>query len=194
MPVTIAIPFYNAEKYLMDSIKSVFAQTYKNWELILIDDGSTDDSLKIAKSVTDKRVRVISDGKNKKLATRLNEVTNLAKYDYIARMDADDLMHPERISIQMNFLKANKEFDLISTGTYSINNQGEILGYRFNSSINPSVQEILYRKINILHAGILARKEWYLRNKYDESLILGQDTELWVENLIKTGFKYKNSA
>jgi len=84
IPVTIGLPFYNAEKYLTDAIRAVFAQTHQHWELILIDDGSTDGSLKIAKSVQDPRVRVYSDGKNKKLAARLNEITKLAKYEYIA--------------------------------------------------------------------------------------------------------------
>ena len=81
MKITIAIPFYNAEEYLPDAIRSVFAQTFQDWELLLIDDGSTDASLAIANSVDDERVRVISDGKNKKLAARLNEVTQWAKYD-----------------------------------------------------------------------------------------------------------------
>jgi len=64
MSITIGMPFYNAEKYLADAIRSVFAQTYQDWELILMDDGSTDQSLEIAKSVDDPRVRVFSDGKN----------------------------------------------------------------------------------------------------------------------------------
>ena len=68
MKVSIAIPFYNAEKYLRDSIRSVFAQTHQDWELILMDDGSTDGSLAIAKSIKDPRVSVYSDGQNKKLA------------------------------------------------------------------------------------------------------------------------------
>ena len=91
MAITIGIPFYNAEAYLADAIRSVFAQTYEDWELILIDDGSTDNSLAIARSVDDPRVRVYSDGKNKKLASRLNELTQLATYEFIARMDADDV-------------------------------------------------------------------------------------------------------
>src|SRR5690554_4188978 len=90
--VSIGIPFFNAEAYLLDAIKSVFAQTHQNWELILLDDGSTDRSLEIARSIDDPRVRVYSDGQNKHLAARLNEIARLARYEYLARMDADDLM------------------------------------------------------------------------------------------------------
>lgn len=181
MAITIAIPFYNAEKYLLDAIKSVFAQTYQDWELLLIDDGSTDGSLQIAQSIKDSRVRVISDGKNKKIAARLNEVTRLAKYDYIARMDADDLMDPKRLEIQLKYLQANPKIDLVSTGTYSILNDNTLIGMRGQDFEGiPTIEELIYRKVNILHASVLARKSWYLRNSYDETLPVAQDYDLWL--------------
>ena len=102
--VTIGLPFYNDRLTLELAIKSIFAQTYKNWELILVDDGSTDGSLNIAKKITDKRVRIISDEKNKGLIFRLNQIASLAKGKYLARMDADDLMQPTRIEKQVEFL------------------------------------------------------------------------------------------
>ncbi len=74
MQVSIGIPFYNNEQTLVDTIRSVFAQTYQGWELILVDDGSSDRSLEIARSVDDERVRVITDGQNKKLPARLNQI------------------------------------------------------------------------------------------------------------------------
>jgi glycosyltransferase involved in cell wall biosynthesis len=76
MPVSIGISFYNCERFLPDAIRSVFAQTYQDWELILVDDGSTDRSLEIARSVNDPRVRVISDG--------LNQLISESSYDFIA--------------------------------------------------------------------------------------------------------------
>lgn len=180
MSITIAISFYNSENYLLDAIRSVFAQTYQDWELILIDDGSTDNSNKIAQSIKDPRVRVISDGKNKKLAGRLNEVTKLAKYDYIARMDADDLMSPLRLETQMNLLIKNPSYDLISTGTYSILNNNKLIGHRSCKAENPTFNEILNKKVGILHASILAKKEWYQRNLYNENLPLAQDLDMWL--------------
>lgn len=103
--ITIGIPFYNAEAYLADAIKSVLAQTFKEWELILVDDGSSDNSLKIAKEFEkkDSRIRVISDGLNKKLPARLNQIINKARFNIIARMDADDLMDIERSEKQYFF-------------------------------------------------------------------------------------------
>jgi glycosyltransferase involved in cell wall biosynthesis len=189
MAVTIAIPFFNADKYLEDAIRSVFAQTYQDWELLLIDDGSTDGSLTIAKSIKDTRVRVISDGLNKKLAARLNEVTKLAKYDYIARMDADDLMSPDRIKTQMDLFKKNKDIDLISTGVYSILNNEDLIGYRGSNFSNYTFEDILYRRKGFVHAALIAKKEWYKRNTYNESLPFAQDRDLWLKSSKNNDFK-----
>lgn len=179
MPVTIAIPFYNAEKYLPDAIRSVFAQTYTHWELILIDDGSTDRSLAIAKSVTDPRVRVISDGRNLRLANRLNQITRLARYDLIARMDADDLMSPHRIEKEVAVLEENPRIDLVTTGLFSVTNQLEMIGCRWNNKPFITHDELLDRNI-VVHAAILARKSWYERYLYDASLKVAQDYSLWL--------------
>ena len=188
MKITIAIPFYNAEKYLPDAIRSVFAQTFQDWELLLIDDGSTDNSLAIAKSVKDNRVRVISDGKNKKLAGRLNEVTSLATHDYILRMDADDLMMPNRIEKQLEILTKN-DVDIVTTGVYSVLNNLEIVGIRGTNYESVSFQDILSRKVGITHAALIAKKSWYQRNKYDESLSIAQDLDLWLRTSKKDDLK-----
>jgi glycosyltransferase involved in cell wall biosynthesis len=182
MGVTIAIPFYNAEDFLADAIRSVFAQTYENWELILINDGSTDGSLKIAESVKDSRVRVYSDGKNKKLASRLNEVISLAKYDFIARMDADDLMSPMRIQRQMEIFEQYPDKDIVSTGVCSITNDNSIIGSRGCLANGVSLNDLLYKRIGILHAAVIARKSWYKRNNYNPLLKVAQDYELWLQS------------
>lgn len=192
MPITIAIPFYNAEKYLEDAIRSVFAQTYKDWELILMDDGSTDTSLKIANSVKDARVRVYSDGKNKRLAARLNEIAALAKYKYIARMDADDLIFPNRIETQMRYFEKNPDLDIVTTGVYSVLNNLEIQGVRGSDFESPSFNDVLSRKVGITHAALIAKKTWYQRNKYDESLSIAQDLDLWIRAAKKNDLKVKS--
>jgi glycosyltransferase involved in cell wall biosynthesis len=187
--ITVAIPFYNAEKYLLDSIKSVFAQTFQDWELILIDDGSTDGSLKIAQSIKDSRVRVLSDGKNKRLAARLNEVTQLATYDYIARMDADDLMDPRRLEIEYDILENNPQYDIVTTGVYSVLNDLNIIGKRGLDYEGVTFDEIISRKKGVTHAALLARKSWYERNKYDETLNLTEDLALWIHSSYNNDLK-----
>jgi len=179
-PITIAIPFYNAESTLLNAIKSVFAQTHQDWELLLVDDGSSDASLKIAQSVFDSRVRVYSDGKNKRLAHRLNQVTDLANYDYIARMDADDLMLPTRIERLLKILHSDPQYDLISCGTYSIGADDNLIGYRGKDEAFYTFDGLLKKQQGFLHAGLVARRDWYRRNKYDETMKSAQDTELWI--------------
>ena len=118
--ITVGIPIYNAEEYLDNAIKSVLAQSYPHWELILVNDGSTDGSVDIAKKYLgiDSRIRLIDDGLNKKLPARLNQIIKEAKYEYIARMDADDLMAVDRLQKQIELLVNNPTIDLVTTGMY----------------------------------------------------------------------------
>ena len=190
--ISIGIPFYNAEAYLEDAIKSVLAQTFQEWELILVDDGSSDGSLDIAKKYEqlDSRIRVISDGLNKKLPTRLNEIIKEAKFNLIARMDADDLMDVERLEKQYAFLSANPEYDLVTTGMYSIDQSNEVLGKRLPENRIMQANEILGGLTNLLHASMLAKKQWCLRNPYREDNALAEDYELWLSAAIKNDLKY----
>lgn len=193
MSVTIAIPFYNSEEYLEFSIKSVLAQSFTDWELILVDDGSTDGSLKIANSfaLTDKRIKVVSDGENKKLPARLNQIISLAKYDLIARMDSDDLMPVFRIERQVEFLKNNPEFDLVTTGVCSINGKNEVIGARIpNTKYQHLTLDKMYKgQHQIVHASVVVKKDWYKRNLYDEKMERAQDYELWMRAFINEDLK-----
>lgn len=178
--ITIGIPFYNAESTLLDAVRSVFAQSHENWELILIDDGSTDRSLELAESIVDPRIRVVSDGQNKRLPTRLNQITELAKYDFIARMDADDLMDPEKISKQLKIF-SEETVDLVSTGILSLNDKNEPVGTRCDTEghfLTP--KKVLLGQSGIVHASVVAKKSWYLRNPYCEDYYAAEDNELWV--------------
>lgn len=179
--ITVGIPFYNAESTLLDAVRSIFAQTHKNWELILIDDGSTDNSLQLACSINDPRVTVYSDGKNLRLAARLNQIAQLAKYDFIARMDADDLISPLRLEKQLNLLQADSDIDLVSTGICSLNNNYEPVGIRsIRSEHILTPKKLLLGASGIVHASILGRSSWFKRNPYDENIKLSEDHDLWI--------------
>lgn len=185
-PILIGIPFYNAQEFLADAIRSIFAQTYQDWELILVDDGSTDRSLEIAQAVRDPRVRVLSDGENRKLPYRLNQITAEARYDFIGRMDADDLISPMRFEKEMAVLAAHPEADLVSTGVCSITKDGRPIGIRNPVSGGVTIHDVLPMKgCVITHAAILGRKAWFQRNPYNPSLETAQDAELWVRACAK---------
>ena len=129
MPATISIilPFRNPGSYLEEAVKSVFAQTFSDWELLLMDDGSTDSSLEYLRHIRDERVRVFSDGAARGLSFRLNELIDLARGPYIARMDADDITHPDRLAVQHEYLRECDLRTVIGTGAYSIDEHSQIV-------------------------------------------------------------------
>lgn len=175
--VTIAIPFYNASKFLKKAISSVLNQKFQDFELILIDDGSTDDSLKIAKSFNDNRIRIISDGKNKGLIYRLNQSIELAKGMYYARMDADDIMHPMRLKKQLEYLTKNPSIDVLGTSYYSIDTNDHIRGCILLN------EKCTKNNINILHPSVIALTSWFKKNPYSSQYIRIEDTELWMRTI-----------
>lgn len=177
--ISIGIPFYNAEKYLAFAIQSVIAQSYENWELILVDDGSSDNSLEIAQdfALKDARIRVICDGKNRKLPYRLNQLIIESKGDFIARMDADDIMHPERLKIELSFLIENQDYDLVSGGIVSIDHKNNVTGVRTVNKLVTIDKDS--KSYPIVHPTVMARRDWYLRNLYSLDYPRAEDYELW---------------
>lgn len=190
--ISIGIPFYNADKYLEDAICSVLAQSYEYWELILVDDGSTDNSLSIANryAETDKRIKIISDGKNKKLPYRLNQIIHESRYDFIARMDADDLMSNDRLERQIEILESNSDIDFVTSGYLSIGTRNELTGVKRGNNYQMDAAMILEGKTNLTHASLFARKSWYLRNLYNEKSLLAEDFHLWLEAAKKGDMNY----
>lgn len=188
--VTIAIPFYNAESTLALSVKSVLYQSYRNLEIILIDDGSTDRSLEIAKSfLTDSRVKVISDGLNKGLISRLNQIIDNARGNFIARMDADDLMDKIRIEKQVQYFNDHPECDLLGTGMISINKNLEPIGKRNCDSENVNLFELFKNGANIIHPSIMVKTTWFKSNRYAEGFERAEDRELFTRTIKSSIFK-----
>jgi len=178
MRVTIGLPFFNNAATLGDAVRSIFAQTFDDWELILLDDGSTDESLKIAQSIDDDRVRVVSDGENRGLARRLNQIAQLARSEYLARIDADDLMHPTRLERQVEFLDHDQELDLVGTGMYAIDSATCPVGKRRGTPVPLSAEQIL-RGQGISHPTVTGRASWFRDHPYDPQYLRTEDCELW---------------
>lgn len=187
--VSIGIPFYNPGKFFADAIRSVFAQTWTNWELLLVDDGSNDGSLELARRIKDPRVQVFSDGKRLGLPARLNQIAQIASGFYLARMDADDLMHPERITKQVMFLQRHSEVDVVDTGAIILSQEGLPVGFRGLEDRLPSAFEIL-KTGGFLHASIMARREWFLQHPYDPQYTRAEDRELWARVYGKSNFAH----
>lgn len=184
--VTIGLPFYNAEKYLALAIESVLQQTYTNWELLLLDDGSTDNSLSIAQSYAqkDSRIRVLSDSKNRKSGYRHNQAAQLTKTKYLAKMDADDIMHPNRIARQVEILETHSEIDVLGTNAYIINDDNKVIGTRYPIDSEERLEQVK----DFMQPTIMAKTEWFLTNPYDIEAIRLEDAELWYRTHSKYHF------
>jgi Glycosyl transferase family 2 len=185
--LTIGIPFKNPGKYFELALKSIFAQTFTDWELILIDDGSTDGSIEYAKSIKDSRVNVYVDGRSNGLSVRLNQMIQLARSPYFFRMDADDIMHPERLEKQYQALIDRDCMTVVGTAAYSIDEESNIMGFRSSRS----EQRYGFNAIqSFWHPTVAASTSWFRENPYNENFIYqrSEDTELWCRTTHNTKF------
>lgn len=176
--VTIGLPFLNAERTLAGAVRSVFAQTFTAWHLVLLDDGSTDGSLALARRLTDPRVTVRSDGAHRGLAARLNELAALAEAPLLARMDADDLMHPERLARQVAYLDAHSDTDALGTGAYTMDADGTLHGQRWADPVPASVPALLTREL-FVHPTVTFRTPFARAHTYDPAYPRAEDLALW---------------
>lgn len=173
--VSIGIPFRDAEGSLGDAVRSVFAQTHQKWELLLIDDGSSDTSLAVARSIVDPRVTLRADGARRGLANRLNEIAHAATGTYLARMDADDLMHPERIRRQLEFLEAHADVDVVGTACISLGPDDEPVGSRAGSLPEPYTRASILSGAQLAHPTVMARTRWFRSHPYDARFERAED-------------------
>ena len=130
MDISLVIPAFNESESLPELVSwidRVMSENKFTYEVLFINDGSTDDSVEIMqKYASDPRVSLINDGVNKGLVFRLNESTHLAKGKYYARMDADDIMHPDRLQKQVDYMEEHANVDVLGTGCYIIDLNNKI--------------------------------------------------------------------
>lgn len=187
--VTIGLPFFNNEKTLKYTLRSIFNQTYTNWKLILINDGSTDHSyISISEEMLrDPRVQYIDDRTNRGLVSRLNQIAELCDTPYLARMDSDDLMMPERIEVQLSYLLANPKTDVLDSLMYSIDENNHVVGVRNLAPIADDPKAIVLATA-LNHATIMGKTEWFKNNKYDAAYLRAEDYELWCRTYAFSNF------
>ena len=185
MQVTVLMPAFNAERYISEAVESVLSQTYTDFEFIILNDGSTDNTLSIIRDYAkrDSRIRVI-DQPNSGMGTALNKGMRLARGDLIVRMDADDVMLPNRIERQLDFMKANPDVAVASCLVYYINRQSRIIG-RSTSNLRSRRDFEMYikggRLIGVSHPGVIMRKSVVLEvGGYRPQFWPADDIDLWM--------------
>lgn len=187
--ISVIMPVYNGEKYLKEAIDSILKQTFANFELLLINDGSTDLTEAIIGSYDDERIVYIKNEKNLGLIKTLNKGLDLAKGEFIARMDQDDISHSERFEKQLIIFEKNTEIGVCGTLFTPFNNSNN---KEYNIIEHPELHKTI--KIQLLalcivgHPTIMMRKNAVGNFRYDESFQAAEDYELWTRLVTSTQF------
>ena len=187
--VTVAMSTYNALPYLKDSITSILGQSYRNLQIIVIDDGSADDTEKMMHNVSDSRLTFISDKRNIGLAERLNQTISLARGKYYCRMDADDIMSVDRISKQVEYLENHSSVDVLGSGAYIMDIRNQIVGQtRSSNGAKLTLVDVLNSRSLFVHPSICGKVEWFKKNLYNPAYTRSEDIELWIRTIDQSNF------
>ncbi|MDL2241913.1 glycosyltransferase family 2 protein [Bacteroidales bacterium OttesenSCG-928-L03] len=176
--VTAIMPVYNAELYLREAIDSIVNQTYTNWELLIIDDCSTDGSWEIIISYDDPRIIVLKNEENQGHHKTGNKGIRMAKGKYITRMDADDISLPRRFEKQVCFLEEHPESVLCAS-------HARVIGDFKNLFVVPKKDELIKLAFlfqnPLIHSSVMVRAETLKRHAYPEDVRVAGDFQLWVD-------------
>ncbi|GGK25248.1 hypothetical protein GCM10008955_18650 [Deinococcus malanensis] len=190
--LTIGLPVFNAEAYVVDALCSVLNQTYQNWELLVVDDGSADRSLEIISQFQDERIRVLSDGRNQGLSARLNQTISLARGEFYARMDADDIMVPHRLATQISLLQSDPTCDVVGAAAYVIDDRNRPTGLRFGNLFTELGFLSVLRQGGFIHPTVTGKTAWFRANPYDVTVKRCEDIELWLRTANRSRFRQIN--
>jgi glycosyltransferase involved in cell wall biosynthesis len=188
--ISVILPVYNAELYLNEAIESILNQTITDFEFIIINDGSTDNSENIINSYKDNRIKYISNSSNLKIIKTLNIGVDLAKGKYISRMDADDIALPNMFEKQLEVFENKRDVDIVNVQTYIMSNNGE--SYRKSKTVikvnNDVHQHIVFFQNLISHPGVMIKSILLKKHRYNENEIEipFQDVDLWYR-ILKSG-------
>lgn len=185
--VTVGIPVFNGARFVKSAVMSVLKQTYPHFELIITDDGSSDNTVDIIRLLKDERIRLVADGVNRGISYRLNQQIDMAKGEIFVRMDADDLMFPHRIEEQVKYLQMHPDVDVVGSLAVVIDDENEILGMRGGNKIDYTLQKLFF-STRFIHPTVAGRTAWFRKWKYRESVSGCEDRDLWIRSFNKSKF------
>ena len=191
--ISVLMSVYNHEAWLKKSIESIIYQTFSDFELIIINDGSTDGSLNIIKSYNDCRIKLISNEKKLGLPKSLNRGLKICKSKIIARMDADDISMKNRLEKQFKYLKKNKDVDVLGGQVLYIDKKGKKMDFSHEYPIsNHIIKWEMLREVPLCHPSVMFRKNVLTSaGLYSEDYPYAQDYELW-KRIADCGCKFSN--
>lgn len=177
--VSVLMTVYNSEKYLREAIDSLLVQSYSNLEIILINDGSTDETVQIINSYNDPRIKFHDNGQNLGIVKSRNKALTLANGKYLATLDSDDISLPDRIREQVDFMESNPEYGMCGTYYYTINKEGDIMReVRFPVNDGDSRTHFIAGNC-FCHSSVMLRNGVIKDLYFSESYQLAEDFDLW---------------
>ena len=186
------MPVYNGEKCLREAIDSILSQTFSNFEFLIINDGSSDESINIIKSYNDLRIRLINNKKNIGITKSLNKGLKIARGKYIARMDADDISLPSRLEKQFKFLENNKNIGLVGSNIFFIDQSGKIIKKQNMPQKHFMIKWKYFFGSSMAHPSIMARTKILKKNLYNEDFARAQDAELFSRLIFDKDIRLAN--
>jgi len=177
--VTVLMSVYNGQRFLGEAIESILAQSLQDFEFIIIDDASTDDSRVVAQSYHDQRIKILTNPENMRLAASLNRGIHLARGKYIARMDADDISLPQRLEKQAAYMENHPEIGVSGTWLECFGDMGGVWDYPTDPAI---IRTGLLFQNQLGHPTVIMRRDLILRHGlfYDPDYIEAEDYKLWA--------------
>nr|WP_231380882.1 glycosyltransferase [Gordonia alkanivorans] len=187
----MAIPFTTVDDHLLLSVASVLSQTYSNLSLVLYGDGVDSRDLRTLEDsdLFDGRVSFHSSSRRQGLAATLNHIAHICNTEHLFRMDADDVMHPERVERQLSHLRESDSHgsQVVASGAYVIDEHSKILGRLKLKAYTGNAIDLLGSSV-IVHPTVASTTEWFRRNPYDTDFARAQDKELWLRSWRHTRF------
>lgn len=177
--ITVLLTTYNCEDFLLPAITSVLKQNYTDYELVVIDDGSTDHTEELVKSIPDSRLIFHKNPKNSGIVYSLNKGLKIARGKYIARMDSDDLMLQNRLQHQFLFLEANPEYGMVGSAYQIIDDKGSFLQPVYPRTNNDEISLALLFGNQFGHPTVTMRSDLVKRLKYRNTFPYAEDYDLW---------------
>jgi glycosyltransferase involved in cell wall biosynthesis len=192
--ITVLMPVYNGAPYLKETIESILNQTYSCFEFLIINDCSTDHSLDIIRSFNDTRIVVHNNEKNIGQTKSLNVGLTLARGEYIAINDADDLSLPQRLAKELEYMQKNPQCAVVGTNALIMNQQGKVTRKFCKLRGEKEILITILHGTPVIHGSVLMRKKVILeQGGYDESIRISQDFALWSA-LLRKGIRLDNIA
>lgn len=183
--ISVIMPTYNRARYIADAIKSAQNQILRDWELIVVDDGSTDETGIIVHEMAknDPRISYFKNERNLGIATTRNRGVSLAKADYVAMLDSDDIwISPDKLAKQLSIFAHNEKLGIVGTNAVFMDEAGKAIGKRTSFPTNDADirKSELYRNI-LMQSGLLIRKSAIVKGGgYDSSFTVCDDHDLWL--------------